>query len=55
MLDSVISPMQSAFLKGRNILDGPLILNEVLQHYKQKKKKAMFLKIDIAKAYDSLN
>nr|XP_043630062.1 uncharacterized protein LOC122601362 [Erigeron canadensis] len=55
VLDSVVSHIQSAFIKGRNILDGPLILNEILDSSKKKKKKAMFLKLDITKAYDSLN
>ncbi|GJX66974.1 hypothetical protein Tco_0302701 [Tanacetum coccineum] len=30
VIGSVISPEQSVFIKGRNILDGPLILNEVM-------------------------
>ncbi|GKB64193.1 RNA-directed DNA polymerase, eukaryota [Tanacetum coccineum] len=36
------------------ILDGPMILNEVVHTLKRKKKKAMIFKVDIAKAYDTL-
>nr|GFC43292.1 RNA-directed DNA polymerase, eukaryota, reverse transcriptase zinc-binding domain protein [Tanacetum cinerariifolium] len=38
----------------RQILDGPFILNEVLHWCKRKNKKAMFFKVDFAKAYDSV-
>nr|GEX93463.1 hypothetical protein [Tanacetum cinerariifolium] len=48
------SPVQSAFIKGRNILDGSLILNEVLAWYRQRKKELMIFKIDFEKAFDSL-
>nr|GEW71816.1 RNA-directed DNA polymerase, eukaryota, reverse transcriptase zinc-binding domain protein [Tanacetum cinerariifolium] len=33
VIGSVVSSKQSAFSKGRNILDGPLILNEVMAWY----------------------
>ncbi|GJS75639.1 RNA-directed DNA polymerase, eukaryota [Tanacetum coccineum] len=41
-------------LAMRQILDGPFILNEVLDWCKRKKKKALFFKVDFAKAYDSV-
>nr|GEV79181.1 RNA-directed DNA polymerase, eukaryota, reverse transcriptase zinc-binding domain protein [Tanacetum cinerariifolium] len=44
----------SAFIAERQILDGPFILNEVLHWCKRKTKKAMFFKVDFAKAYDSV-
>nr|GEV22981.1 RNA-directed DNA polymerase, eukaryota [Tanacetum cinerariifolium] len=31
VIDSIISPKQSAFIKQRQILDGPLMVNEVIQ------------------------
>nr|GEW06018.1 RNA-directed DNA polymerase, eukaryota [Tanacetum cinerariifolium] len=43
---------QLAIRAGRHILDGPFILDEVLQWCKRKKKHAMFFKVDFAKAYD---
>ncbi|GJS89195.1 RNA-directed DNA polymerase, eukaryota [Tanacetum coccineum] len=44
-----------AFVKGCQILDGLMLVNEVLAWYKKKKKRAMVLKIDFEKAYDSLS
>ncbi|KAJ0805636.1 putative RNA-directed DNA polymerase [Helianthus annuus] len=55
VLDGVISENQSAFLKGRYILDGPLIVNEIISWIKKKKDKAFILKIDFDKAYDNVN
>ncbi|GKE02211.1 putative RNA-directed DNA polymerase, partial [Tanacetum coccineum] len=55
VVDSVVSMEQSAFIKGRQILDGPLMVNEILALYKKKKKKAMIFKVDFEKAFDSLS
>ncbi|GKA94740.1 hypothetical protein Tco_0816778 [Tanacetum coccineum] len=38
----------------RQILDGPFILNEVLQWCKVKKKQSLIFKVDFEKAYDSV-
>lgn len=54
-MGEVISESQSAFLKDRYILDGPLVVNEVLAWLKRKDKKAFLLKIDFEKAYDNVN
>ncbi|GJZ74529.1 RNA-directed DNA polymerase, eukaryota, reverse transcriptase zinc-binding domain protein [Tanacetum coccineum] len=55
VIGNSISPVQSAFIKGRNILDGPLILNEVLDWYHQRKKELMIFKVNFEKAFDSLH
>ena len=55
ILHFLISPEQSAFVRDRQILDGPLIINEVLEWAKNKKEKIMIFKTDIAKAYDSVD
>ncbi|KAF5784203.1 putative RNA-directed DNA polymerase [Helianthus annuus] len=55
VLDTVVSPSQSAFIGGRYILDGPLIINEIHSWVKKAKKKVFFLKIDFEKAYDNVN
>ncbi|GJZ03371.1 RNA-directed DNA polymerase, eukaryota [Tanacetum coccineum] len=54
VLPELISDTQSAFVAGRQILDGPFILNEILHWCKRKNKQAMFFKVDFAKAYDSV-
>nr|GEW55739.1 RNA-directed DNA polymerase, eukaryota [Tanacetum cinerariifolium] len=38
----------------RQTLDGPFILNEVMQWCKSKKKQALFFKVDFEKAYDTV-
>nr|GEU77674.1 RNA-directed DNA polymerase, eukaryota [Tanacetum cinerariifolium] len=50
----LIFDTQSAFVAGRQILDGPFILDEILHWCKRKKKQAMFFKVDFDKAYDSV-
>jgi hypothetical protein len=49
----VIGGNQTGFIKDRNILEGVLILHEVVHELKRKNKKGLILKIDFEKAYDS--
>ncbi|GKB55961.1 RNA-directed DNA polymerase, eukaryota, reverse transcriptase zinc-binding domain protein [Tanacetum coccineum] len=51
---SLINEVQSAFVPDRQILDGPFILNEVLQWCRKKRKHALIFKVDFEKAYDSV-
>nr|GEX45148.1 RNA-directed DNA polymerase, eukaryota [Tanacetum cinerariifolium] len=39
---------------GKSILDGLLILNEVIERYSKRKKKLMIFKVDFEKSFDSL-
>ncbi|GJS83818.1 putative RNA-directed DNA polymerase, eukaryota, reverse transcriptase zinc-binding domain protein [Tanacetum coccineum] len=55
VIDSIISPKQSAFITGRKILDGPLILSKTIDWYKKRKKKMMLFKVDFEKAFDSVS
>ncbi|GJT20084.1 RNA-directed DNA polymerase, eukaryota [Tanacetum coccineum] len=55
VISDLVSDTQYAFVSNRQILDGPFILNEVLNWCKRKKKQAMFFKVDFAKAYDLLS
>lgn len=50
----IISPNQSIFVKGRQIIDNILITHEILHILMQGKSREHFmaLKIDISKAYD---
>ncbi|GJV00191.1 hypothetical protein Tco_1329461 [Tanacetum coccineum] len=54
VIGNCISLVQSAFIKGQFILDGPLILNEVLAWYRHRKKELIVFKVDFEKAFDSL-
>nr|GFA62112.1 RNA-directed DNA polymerase, eukaryota [Tanacetum cinerariifolium] len=46
--------VQTAFVPNRQILDGPFIVNELLNWCKCYKHQAMVFKVDFAKAYDSI-
>lgn len=53
-LPDLISPCQTAFIRGRQITDNFVATREVLQHIHKSKNPAVFLKIDFAKAFDSI-
>ncbi|GJV55439.1 putative RNA-directed DNA polymerase, eukaryota, reverse transcriptase zinc-binding domain protein [Tanacetum coccineum] len=55
VIDKVVSKEKSAFILGRQILDGPLIISEIIQWYKKRKKKMLIFKVDFEKAFDSLS
>nr|GEV20669.1 RNA-directed DNA polymerase, eukaryota [Tanacetum cinerariifolium] len=54
VLGDIVNEVQSTFIAERQILDGPFILNEVLQWCKVKKKQSLIFKVDFKKAYDSV-
>ncbi|GJZ97131.1 putative RNA-directed DNA polymerase, eukaryota, reverse transcriptase zinc-binding domain protein [Tanacetum coccineum] len=55
VVNSIVSPEQSTFIKGRQITDGALMVNEIVTWAKKHKKKMMMFKVDHKKAYDSLS
>ncbi|GJY56796.1 putative RNA-directed DNA polymerase [Tanacetum coccineum] len=55
VIPSVIGEVQMAYIKGRQIIDGPLIVDEIISWAKKYKKRLMFLKVDLEKAFDTLN
>lgn len=55
MIGSIISFKQSAFISGWQILDGPLMVNEIINQYKSQKKTLMVFKIVFEKAYDFIS
>jgi hypothetical protein len=48
----IIGPNQTGFVKGRNILEGVVILHEVIHELRRSKSQGVILKIDFEKAYD---
>ncbi|GJX54549.1 RNA-directed DNA polymerase, eukaryota, reverse transcriptase zinc-binding domain protein [Tanacetum coccineum] len=54
VLGDLVNEIQSAFVADRQILDGPFILNEIVQWCKKRNKQAMVFKVDFEKAYDSV-
>jgi len=55
VVGNVVSASQSAFIKGRQILDGILIANELVDDAKKNKKELLMFKVDFEKAYDSVD
>jgi len=55
VIGNVVSKSQSAFVKGKHILDGILIANEAVNEATQLKKELHLFKVDFEKAYDSVD
>jgi len=53
--DKVVRQSQTAFMTGRNILEGVVILHETIHELHRKKKSGVILKLDFEKAYDKVN
>jgi hypothetical protein len=47
--NKVVQPSQTAFMPGRNIMEGVLILHETLHELHTKKRNGVVLKIDFEK------
>ncbi|GKD46852.1 RNA-directed DNA polymerase, eukaryota, reverse transcriptase zinc-binding domain protein [Tanacetum coccineum] len=54
VVDELVSHEQSALIKGRQILDGLLILNEIISWCKARNQQALIFKVDFQKTYDSV-
>lgn len=55
VLPQLISPSQTAFVKGRQISENFNTTREILQHLSKSGKLALFLKVDFTKAFDSVS
>ncbi|GKB90878.1 putative RNA-directed DNA polymerase, eukaryota, reverse transcriptase zinc-binding domain protein [Tanacetum coccineum] len=53
VIHKLISPNQSAFLTGRQILDGSLIANEIIDVASKEKLRLLLFKVDFEKAFDT--
>jgi hypothetical protein len=54
VIDSVISNTQLAFVKGRQLVEGVVVVNEVVDFAKKSGKECLIFKVDFEKAYDSV-
>jgi hypothetical protein len=54
-IDKVISDSHIAFIKGRNILEGVVVLHEVIHEFRRSGKRWVLFKIDFEKAYDKVS
>jgi hypothetical protein len=54
-MSKLISNCQSAFLPQRQILDGVVVLNEIIDLAKRRKNDCLLFKVDFERAYDSVN
>ncbi|GAU13347.1 hypothetical protein TSUD_43010 [Trifolium subterraneum] len=55
VIGNVVGESQTAFIKDRQILDGILIANEVVDDARRGKKDLLLFKVDFEKAYDSVD
>ncbi|XP_058755656.1 uncharacterized protein LOC131628868 [Vicia villosa] len=51
----LISPIQSAFIEGRQMMDGVVVLNELTDFAKRNRRECLILKVDFEKAYDCVS
>jgi hypothetical protein len=54
VVESVISSTQTTFIPGRNILEGVVMLHEIMHELRKKKHRGVILKLDFEKAYDKV-
>ncbi|GKD07238.1 RNA-directed DNA polymerase, eukaryota, reverse transcriptase zinc-binding domain protein, partial [Tanacetum coccineum] len=55
VIHKLISSNQTTFLKGRQILDGSLVANEIVNFAKKEGIDLLIFKVDFEKAFDSVN
>jgi hypothetical protein len=55
VINPIISPNQSAILKGRNLVVGVMVINEIVDFARKFNKECLILKVDFEKAYDSVD
>ncbi|GAU47212.1 hypothetical protein TSUD_403530 [Trifolium subterraneum] len=55
VLSKLISNCQSAFLPKRQIMDGVLVLNEIIDLAKRRKDECLIFKVDFERTYDTVS
>jgi hypothetical protein len=54
-MNSIISKNQLAFIKGRHLVDGVVVANEVVDLTERSRRECLVFKVDFEKAYDSVS
>jgi hypothetical protein len=54
VVEKLVSQSQTAFIPGRNIMEGTIILHETLHKLHRKKMNGVILKLDFEKAHDKV-
>jgi hypothetical protein len=55
VMDFLIPNTQSAFVRGRQLVEGVVVVNEVVDFAKKSGKQCLIFKVDFEKAYDSVD
>ncbi|XP_058742700.1 uncharacterized protein LOC131615246 [Vicia villosa] len=55
VLHAIISPSQNAFVSGRQLLDGVVVANEVVDLVKIEGRRSILFNVDFEKAYDKVS
>jgi exonuclease III len=55
ILPTIISPEQSGYIEGRQILDSVILAHEVIHSLQKTKTPGMLLKLDLSKAFDKIS
>lgn len=55
VINKLISKTQTAFIPERQILDGILVTNEIIEYARRKKKECLLFKVDFVQAYDCVD
>lgn len=55
VISSLIGPLQSSYIEGRQNLDGAMVVSKIIESCKRKNTKAILLKLDFHKAYDNVS
>lgn len=54
-MDKLNSSNQSAFIRGRHLVDGVVAVNEIIDFARKAKKECLIFKVDFEKAYNSVS
>jgi hypothetical protein len=54
VVDHIVGPTQTVFMRGRNILEGLIILHEIVHELHHKKQSGVTFKIDLKNTYDKV-